>query len=101
MRAKVLSTGETVDVINENISGTHVKCKTYKEADKEVWYKKDEIVFISDHIDWEQRRYELVKAAIQGLSSNPQEDIVKANDDIMATWAINLADAIIKKLREG
>lgn len=103
MRAKVLSTGETVDVINENISGTHVKCKTYKEADKEVWYKKDEIVFISDYIDWEQRRYELAKSAMQGLlnATSVERFTLRIKPDALAEAAIEYADAVIKKLREG
>ena len=60
------------------------------------------IVDITDHtpyIDWEQRRYELAKAAIQGyciaLGINDNSEIY---EDI-AIGSLRVADTLIKKLK--
>lgn len=50
-------------------------------------------------IDWEQRRYELAKAAMQGFCSNPHEQIMSADSNIVAEWSIGFADSLIKKLK--
>lgn len=50
-------------------------------------------------IDWEQRRYELAKAAMQGFCSNPHQQIMDADSNIVAEWSIGFADALIKKLK--
>lgn len=46
-------------------------------------------------IDWEQRRYELAKAAMQGFCANPSAVLVK--QDI--AMSIHLADEMIKQLK--
>lgn len=52
-------------------------------------------------IDWEQRRYELAKEAMNGLLSaiidgvNPNPNV----EDIV-TLSVTLADALIRKLKE-
>ena len=51
--------------------------------------------------DWEQRRYELAKAAMQGFCSNPHEQIMSADSNVVAEWSIGFADAMIKKLKGG
>lgn len=57
---------------------------------------------ITDHrpyIDWEKRRYELAKAAMQGFCSNPSEQIMSADSKTTAEWSLGFADALIKKLK--
>lgn len=49
-------------------------------------------------IDWEQRRYELAKAAMQGFCSNPHQQIMDADSNMVAEWSIGFADSLIKKL---
>ena len=44
--------------------------------------------FETDNIDWEQRKYELVKAAFQGI-------------DTIAEQCVTLAKEIVKKLKES
>ena len=44
-------------------------------------------------------RYELVKAAMQGFCSNPHEQIMSADSNIVAEWSIGFADSLIKKLK--
>lgn len=50
-------------------------------------------------IDWEQRRYELAKSAMQGFCSNPHEQIMSAGSDMIAEWSLGFADALIRKLK--
>lgn len=52
-------------------------------------------------IDWEQRRYELAKAAMQGFCSNPHGQIMSADSNITAEWSIGFADALIRRLKKG
>lgn len=62
------------------------------------------IVDITDHtpfIDWEQRRYELAKAAMQGFCSNPHEQIMTADSSVVAGWSVGFADSLIWKLKEA
>ncbi len=101
MKAKVKDTGEIVDVKfvvhpNPNVDDTYWWCE-----DKQKSYHKNELDFIKYDIDWEQRRYELAKEAMNGLlcaivdGVNPTpivEDTVKLS--------LTLADALIRKLKE-
>lgn len=64
---------------------------------------KDKIIRKSNmeekKIDWEQRRYELAKAAMQGFCSNPHQQIMDADSNMVAEWSIGFADSLIKKLK--
>lgn len=101
MKAKVKNTGEIVDVKfvvhpNPNIDVTYWWCE-----DKQKSYHKSELDFIEYDIDWEQRRYELAKEAMNGLLSaivdgvNPTPSV---EDTVMLS--VTLADALIRKLKE-
>lgn len=48
------------------------------------------------HIDWEQRRYELVKSAMNGILTNGYP---KTHNWLVVNDAIEIADEIIKKLK--
>ena len=108
MKAKIRKTCEVVDVIT--YSG-----HTYRSDIDVVSYidsKGNECVDMKMNrfwdfedveeslIDWEQRRYELAKAAMQGFCSNPSEQIMSADSNTTAEWSIGFADALINKLRE-
>lgn len=60
------------------------------------WVKTERIIPI---IDWEQRRYELAKAAMQGLLAN--NSYTKINIFSLAEDSCNCADAIIQRLKGG
>ena len=97
MKAKVIRTGEIVDV--EFIKQQQYICNinVYKASDGREFDNSD-LEFKTD-IDWEQRRFELIKAAVQGLSSVNDEHggwLVEEIRDI----SINIADAVITKLKE-
>ena len=47
-------------------------------------------------IDWEQRRYELAKDIIKAVIADDRG----GNSDAIAKYAVNCADALIKRLKE-
>lgn len=53
---------------------------------------------IADHlsnVDWEQRRYELAKAAITGIATSD------CSESFVAKMAVNYADAVIEELKKA
>ena len=101
MKAKVKDTGEIVDVKfvvhpNPNVDVTYWWCD-----DKQKTYHKSELDFIKYDIDWEQRRYELAKEAMNGLLC-AVVDGVNPNPSVEDTvnLSLTLADALIRKLKE-
>lgn len=93
-KARVKSTGEKIEVLS--VSATLKGYSTY--------YNIDEISFIDKpdleaSIDYEQRRWELVKAAMQGLLST--ELFCGNEDEEIARMAISQADAVLAEYRKG
>lgn len=99
MKAKVIATGDIVKVLNKNLTGTHVRCQRLEAPiyNGEVWYKIEEIQYIDNYIDWEQRKFELVKSALQGMLANP---ITTNIDNKLIDTIVLIADATIEKLKE-
>ena len=98
MKAIIKATGETVDVVFES---SYVKDGVSLWTDGKKEYSKDSLDFIDSNIPSEQRmRYELTKAAIQGIISNSNRIInggaIKENSNL----AISYADEIIKQLKK-
>lgn len=90
------STGVLVDVTPKvNINAQHSGDNIYV-CDNMV-YRECELDFSA--IDWEQRRYELAKAAMQGFCSNSHEQVMSASSNMIAEWSLGFADALIKKLK--
>ena len=55
-----------------------------------------------DNIDWEQRRYEIAKEAVNGLLAAPIVDGINpipSMDDI-ARYAVKIADYLIEELKK-
>lgn len=73
------------------------------KIDKSAYEKliKEDLELSCIDTDWEERRYELSKAAMQGFCSNPHEQIMSADSNVVAEWSIGFADAMIKKLKGG
>lgn len=92
MKARVKETGEIIEVEDLYDDGTALVKGTY--------FKVSQLDFFNDFetTDWEQRRYELVKAMIQGFCSNPNEEI-RADLNMLSEWSIGFADSLIKKLK--
>lgn len=93
MKARVKSTGVLVDVIPKtNTNALHSGDNIYV-CDNMV-YRECELDFSA--IDWEQRRYELAKDIIKAIVA----DDCGGNSDAIAKYAVNCADALIKRLKE-
>lgn len=97
MKVIVIETGEIIEAEYERQSGF----AGYRDKKTEYWYYDSQIKAYND-IDWEQRRYELAKAAMQGYCANSLDYVVSsANHESIAEWSISTADAMIKKLKGG
>lgn len=53
-----------------------------------------------ENTDWEQRRYEIAKAAMQGVLSNPAFCNTSTNKDFPIKIAIYSADKLIEELKK-
>ncbi len=92
MKAKIKSTGETVNV-HEDINGDFV-------TESGSLYRNWQLEFEKE-IDWEQRRYEIAKELIRGFATNPHNMLVDAKIGTLAEWSVSGADALIAELRKG
>lgn len=93
MKARVKSTGVLVDVTPQlNINSQH--SKDYLYVCDNMVYRECELDFSA--IDWEQRRYELAKDIIKVIVADDRG----GNSDAIAKYAVNCADALIKRLKE-
>lgn len=98
MKARVKATGEIINIA-DYARVTLDRCDSYGNP---IELSFDDVEILqerSDNIDWEQRRYELAKAAMQGFCSNPSEQIMSADSNIVAEWSIGFADSLIEKLK--
>lgn len=100
MEAIIKETGETVKVFRietKRIEGT-------LKGAHEIFYPK-ELEFSCIDGDWEQRRYELAKAAMQGIISNPvtfelmQKSKHIGTNEMISLNALDVADELIKRLK--
>lgn len=91
MKARVKLTGEIVNIKDLYDDGTALVNDKY--------FKVSELDFFSETIDWEQRRYELAKAAMQGFCSNSHEQGMSNGSYMTAQRSLSYADALIKKLK--
>lgn len=101
MKARVKETGVLIDVTPRiNINALYNGDNLYV-CDNKV-FRECELDFLNVGnlvIDWEQRRYELAKSAMQGFCSNPHQQIMDADSNMVAEWSIGFADSLIKKLK--
>ena len=108
MKAKVKATGEIIDISQtENIITSRGVEKQYVDNKRE-WctYVQSELEFIKEEpqrdIDWEQRRYEIAKFALQGFCANSEPSIVQGTTFQQITeWSIEIADLLITELKKG
>lgn len=105
MKARLKSTGVLIDVIPKiNTNALHSGDNLYV-CDNMV-FRECELDFLNlgnSAIDWEQRRYEIAKAAMQGILCAP---IVEGIDPNPTPWelariSVRNADALIKELKKG
>lgn len=98
MKARIKKTGEILKVADYAVIAME-NCDSYGNP---LEYTPEQVELIpdtptTDNIDWEARRFELVKAAMQGLSTlrtwNTEQDL--------AEWAIKTADVVLAEYRKG
>lgn len=105
MKARIKSTGVLVDVIPKvNINAQHSGDNLYV-CDNMV-FRECELDFLNVGnlvIDWEQRRYEIAKAAMIGNLAAPVVDGIDPNPSIqqLVRHSVMLADALIEELKKG
>lgn len=98
MKAMIKATGEIVEVsciLTKKLEETLV-------GNKFLEFTPDEIEILSDRtsdIDFEQRRFELVKAALQGFLSFGAD--TKYSSKLIAQMSIFQAEAVLKEYRKG
>lgn len=99
MKARIKVTGEVVDV---KPSGTmRISCGAYLTEDGRII--PGTALEFEKNIDWEQRRYEIAKAVMQGRLSNQYGDVLVGERDFagVAANAVEFADALIAELKKG
>ena len=109
MKARVKATGEIVNVTFIIHPDPDVKpywCAVNGKGNVVDYYNESEIELINNQetpIDWEKRRYEIVKDAMNGLLSAPVVAGINPNPSYkdIATFSVRLADALIKELKGG
>lgn len=108
MKARIKETGEVIDFKGCSIehgictwigSDNMINQRPMPPGGIEILEKNSDF----NSIDWEQRRYELAKSAMQGILCAP---IVEGIDPNPTPWelariSVRNADALIKELKKG
>lgn len=109
MKVRIKKTGVLIDVIPKvNTNAQHSGDNLYV-CDNMV-FRECDLDFLNAEkavIDWEQRRYELAKAAMQGILSDEEEvgyacSEATYKDEVpkaVARFAVAYADALINELK--
>lgn len=104
MKAKIIETGQLIEVEAAYTPGDRKATGGYfKKGNPRQTYSKFELEFdihnLRDkrQINWEQRRFELVKGIITGSMADP--GVNSCSDQKIIDGAIEFADMIIEKLK--
>lgn len=106
MKARIIETGEEITIIGISKewgaaqyygSDGIYRQRTFRDRELEL------LDTTESPIDWEQRRYEIAKEAMNGILSAPVVAGVNPNPSFkdIATLSVRLADALIKELKGG
>lgn len=107
MKARIKQTGEIGDVLCWDDVGKTKLSILLKGNVCTIPYQNIEIIQLESNIDWKQRRYELAKAAMQGILSDEEEvgyacSEATYKDEVpkaVARFAVAYADALINELK--
>lgn len=102
MKVRVKETGEIINIA-DYARVTLDKCDSYGNPIELSFDGVEILQERSDNIDWEQRRYEIAKSAMQGLLCAPIVEGIDPNPTPLelARAAVRNADALIKELKEN
>lgn len=97
---EILKKGLEVEVVNKLDDENYV-CEIPGGKRVRIWNIRLKITDYSPYIDWEQRRYELAKSAMQGycIALGLDDDNSESYKNI-AIGSLRAADAIIKRLKK-
>jgi hypothetical protein len=99
VKARVKSTGVLIDVTPKcNVNAQHSADNLY--VYNNMVFRECELDFLNVEnsiIDWEQRRYEIVKAAMQGMMTTMPDD---SFCHVQAKECVCIANELIKQLKE-
>lgn len=107
MKAKIIETGEEITIIGVS---KELGTAQYYGSDgiyRQRTFKDKELKLIDTTdalpIDWEQRRYEIAKAAMVGELAFPVIEGVNPNPTTteICKWSVKLADALIEELKKA
>lgn len=104
MKARIKETGVLIDVIPKtNINAQHSRDNLY--VCNNMVFRECELDFLNlgnSAVDWEQRRYELAKDySTEFVKLQHKKGITECGilyPDVVS-WSVELADALIKKLK--
>ena len=101
MKARIKKTGEIVNIA-DYVKVTLDRCDSWGNP---VELGFDEVEILQEpasDIDWEQRRYEIAKSALQGFCANPEPSIVhEITFNQLVEWSIEITDILIAELQKG
>lgn len=101
MKARIKATGQIIELNDENLSLLDYARGIYRDTEGNKFHY-NELEFIENKdekpIDWEARKFELVKTAMKAILSDPECEITT---DELANSCVSVADAIIEKMKGG
>lgn len=102
MKAIYKNTGETVEVEPAGIKSCSVAAMSMYEIAKDGRIFPMYALEFEKDIDWERRRYEIAKAALQGFCANSEPSMVHGTPfRPFVEWSIEMADILIAELKKG
>lgn len=110
MKAKIIKTGEIVDVMSfkssegcpEKDGVCYVDSEGLEHTQKLNALRDLEVIDNTEDkaVDWEQRRYEIAKEMIAAFLSNSSREIYEGDFKTQAEYAVVFADALIAELKK-
>lgn len=106
MKARIIKTGEEITIIGISKEWGTAQYYGSDRVYRQRTFKDGEIELLDtmeSPIDWEQRRYEIAKDAMNGILAAPVVDGVDPNPSIedVARLSVKIADALIEELKGG
>lgn len=112
---EILPIGLEVEVISSycGCNGSYYVCELSNYRQVEIEFSKLEITDWHPYIDWEKRRYEIAKIAMNGILSNENEveyayrkatyekNEAHTTPKAVAQLAVAFADSLISELKKG
>lgn len=96
--------GEELEIVGEyyTCDGYSYKCIMPDGTQREINADYLGITDNTPYIDWEQRRYEIAKCALQGYLASPIIPGVDPNPSVqkLAEYSVRVADALIEELKK-